>query len=235
MQEAKPEVYYLKDKDGKLEPVLGYTLEEFERLLSAGSGRGGGQTRPSFRIDRVSARGSVKNERPSLAVQFTVYLDDKDWVRVPLRLSSTVVHGPVKYSGPGEYFLEFDDASDEYVAWFRGASDKPHQLTLDVLVPVTTLAGETRLKLGTPRAFNSELLLKVPGPKSVGQVSTGAVLESTNTVGDSTEFKVLGLTSDFSLACARPKAAPPKFPPCSKPMADCWPASMAAASTPKLN
>ncbi len=129
-------------------PVLGYTLEEFERLLSAGGdARPAASHAPSYRLDRVAARGSVKSERADLSIQFTVFVDDKDWVRVPLRLSSTVVHGPVKYAGPGEYFLEFDDASDEYVAWFRGASDKPHQLTLDVLVPVTTLAGETRLKL----------------------------------------------------------------------------------------
>jgi hypothetical protein len=212
VQEAKPSVYYLRDKDGKLEPLLNYTLEEFERLLSAGGTRGAGQSRPSYRLNRVAARGTVKSERADLSIQFTVFIDDKDWVRVPLRLSSSVVHGPVKYAGPGEYFLEFDDESDEYVAWFRGASDKPHQLSLDVLVPVTTLAGETRLKLATPRAFNSELVLKVPGPKAVGQVSTGAVLESTNTVGDSTEFKVLGLTSDFSLAWRKAESHAAEIP-----------------------
>ncbi|HEX4148249.1 MAG TPA: hypothetical protein VHY20_04640, partial [Pirellulales bacterium] len=50
VQEVKPDVFYLKDKDGELQPVLGFTLEDFERMLSVGATKGAGQTKPSYRI-----------------------------------------------------------------------------------------------------------------------------------------------------------------------------------------
>lgn len=200
VQELKPDVLYLRDENGKLEPVLGFSLEDFERLLATGSTRGGAQPRPSYRLERVAVEGSAKGERAELSIRFTVFVDDKDWVRVPLRLGSTVLRGDVKYTGPGEQFLDFDDATDEYVAWIRGASDKPHVLALDLIAPLTSIAGETRLRLNVPRAWNSELSFDVPAAKAVAQVSSGAVLDATTSANGRTKFKVLGLGSDFSLS-----------------------------------
>ena len=88
--------------------------------------RGTGQPRPSSRLDKLTASGKVVGERAELSLHFTIYVDDKDWVRVPLRLTGCVMCGEAKYEGPGDHMVEFDDASDEYVVWLRGASDKPH-------------------------------------------------------------------------------------------------------------
>jgi hypothetical protein len=212
VQEVKPDVFYLKDKEGQLQPVLGFTLEDFERMLAVGAAKGVGQARPSYRIDRVTAKGKSQGDRAELSVSFQIFVDDKDWVRIPLRLGGCVVRGEARYEGPGEHLFQYDDRGSEYVVWLRGAGEKPHQLTLDVLAPLTTLAGETRLKLSVPRAFNSELLLSVPGDHAVGQVSAGAVLDAATSKGAETQFKVLGLTSDFSLSWRQGEGPVPEVP-----------------------
>jgi hypothetical protein len=200
IHEVKPDVFYLKDKEGHLQPVLGFTLEDFERLLTQGAARGPGQTRPGYRLEKIVASGEANKDFAQLTLAITVFVDDKDWVRVPMRLGAAVVRGEATYEGPGEYFLEFDDATEEYIAWFHGQSDKPHVVTLDVLAPLTQVAGETRLKLSAPRAWTSELDLKVPVAKAVGQVSPGAVIEETKSEENATRFKILGLSSDFMVS-----------------------------------
>ncbi len=200
VQEAKPDLFYLKDKDGKLEPVLGFTLEDFERLMSLGAARDAVATKPPYRLDRISASGKAVNDRVELTVDVSIWVEVDDWVRVPLRMNEAVLRGDVRYDGGGTHQLEYDDDDEQYVVWLRGKSDKPHQLSIDVLLPLTTIAGETRLKLNMPRAVSSELNLFVPVAGAVAQTTPPAVVAETKSEGDGTRFRVLGLSGDFSLA-----------------------------------
>lgn len=200
VKEVKPDVFYLKDKDGKLQPVLGFTLEDFEQLLLLRAERRQAQQRPAYRLDKFVVTGTAEKEHADLSIQVSVLVTEKSWVRVPLRLGTAVFRKEAKYTGPGEYFIEFDGATQEYVAWFRGESEKPHQLTLQVLAPIGKLAGKTQLKLSVPRAWTSELSLKVKSNRAIGQVSPGAILDSTKHAAGATEFKVLGLAGDFVLS-----------------------------------
>jgi hypothetical protein len=200
VEEAKPDLYYLKDKDGKLEPVLGFTLEDFERLLTQGARRELTPSRPAYRIDRVDVRGRATGQRAELTVEYSVVIDDDAWVRVPLRLTEAVVHGKPSYNGPGKFFLEFDATHNEYVGWVQGKSADPHRITLPVLVPLTTVTGDTRMKLSVPRAWTSDLDFLVPIKAAVAQVSPPALLDSTTAESDGTRFHVLGMSSDFTLS-----------------------------------
>jgi hypothetical protein len=200
VQEAKPDIYYLKDKDGNLQPVLSFTLEEFERMLAKEAARNLTQPKPTHRIDKIMATGAVAGDHAELSIQFTIFVDEKDWVRVPLRLGDAILRGEATYDGPGDHFLEYDDSTSEYVAWLRGSGDQPHVLKLQLLAPLSTVGNETRLKLSTPRAWTSELLFKAPLTKAIGQVSPGAIIDSTTSKENETEFKVLGLTSDLTLS-----------------------------------
>jgi hypothetical protein len=200
VQEAKPDLFYLKDKDGKLEPVLGFTLEDFERLMSLGAARDAVATKPPYRLDRISASGKAMNDRVELTVDVSIWVDVDDWVRVPLRMNEAVLRGDVRYDGGGTHQLEYDDDDEQYVVWLRGKSDKPHQLSIDVLLPLTTIAGETRFKLSVPRAVSSELNLFVPVSVAVAQTTPPAVVAETKSEEGGTRFRVLGLSGDFSLA-----------------------------------
>ena len=72
-----------------------------------------------------------------------------------------------QYQGTGEHFLNFEGDGEGYVAWVRGAAGQQHQITLKMLVPLTVMGQETRLRLLAPRATASELKLKVPYAKAV--------------------------------------------------------------------
>lgn len=206
VQESKLDVFYLKDKDGKLQPVLGFTLEDFERMMATGVAREQATARTAYRIDKVNIHGKAVGDRAELSIAFTIFVEDNQWVRVPLRLNEAVLHGKTEYEGPGEHFVEYDAKAQEYVVWLKGdtelkgGSEKPHQLTLEALAPLTNVAGETRLKLTLPRALASELDFVAPVAGAVAQVSPGSLIDSTAAQGKSTRFRVLGLASDFTLA-----------------------------------
>ncbi|HWB00510.1 MAG TPA: hypothetical protein VG713_18585, partial [Pirellulales bacterium] len=200
VQEAKPDLFYLKDKDGKLEPVLGFTLDDFERLLTQGNRRDLTPIRPSYRIDKLVVRGDATSDRASLTSEFSITVDDDHWVRVPLRLTEAVVQGKPTYRGPGKFFLEYDAARSEYVAWLNGKSDEPHQLSVPILVPLTSATTETRLKLSLPRALSSELALFVPTKHALAQIPPGSILESAKPESKGTRLRVLGLTAEFSMS-----------------------------------
>ncbi|MEX0712445.1 MAG: hypothetical protein WD278_08855 [Pirellulales bacterium] len=197
--ESGLDVYYVKDRDGNLVPMVGFPLEDLEKLLEAQQA-GAGRQKPAFRLERLVATGTAGGGHAGLSIQLTVKVSEANWVRVPLRLGGVVLHRPAEYEGKGEFFIEFDESGHEYAAWFRGSAEESHQLTLHVLVPLEESAGQQRLRLNAPRAVDSQLTLTVPLPRAVGQVSPGAVIGSTTPGHDSTEFKVLGLMSDFAIS-----------------------------------
>lgn len=198
IREAMP-VYYLRDEaTGRLQPMPGWTLQDFERLMNGGATRPG-QARPSYRMEKIAATGQAEGEFVRLAIEFTVFVDEPHWIRVPLRLAGAVIRGPAEYRGPGKHLLEFDAAAQEYVAWLNGAGDEPHRLKFEVLAPLEDISGRKRLRLSTPRSWASELVFVVPTPHAQAQASSGAILEAVEDLGDSTRLRVTGLSGDLSV------------------------------------
>jgi hypothetical protein len=199
VSETKPELLYIKDKNGNLTPVLGFTLDDFDRLIAQDAARQQGPTKPTYKLDKLVATGLAKNGLADLKIRFTIQVDDPGWVRVPLRMSGAVLRDKVTYTGPGEYRLDFDEQAEEYIAWLKGKSDKPHVIEVQAVSPLTTVAGESRLRLSMPRAWSSELTFTAPQANAVGQVSSGATIDTAKQVNNTTEFHVLGVGNDFSL------------------------------------
>ncbi|HVW38520.1 MAG TPA: hypothetical protein VHB99_14495, partial [Pirellulales bacterium] len=203
VKRVEPEILFVKDAKGVTIPLLNITLEDIEKALDKGSGAIGA-VRPSFRLDRMVVSGETSGKYASLTFlfQITIFANDKKWVRVPLRLAGAALE-KAEHQGEGDQFLVFDEADGEYVSWFRSESEKPHTLTLRALVPLEQAAGQTRLKLNAPRAVHSELTLKTSAAQAVGEVS-GAVLAETRRQDGKTEFKAIGLTSEFTLGWRDP-------------------------------
>lgn len=168
LQESGPPLYYLKDKEGNLQPVPGFRFEDFEQMFREKLNRG---AMPRYRLQALKIEGTVKAALAEAKVTFRILVRDEDWVRVPLRLDQAILRGPAQYKGPGQHLLHFENEGGGYVAWIRGAAGQEHQLTLDLLVPLSTIGDETTLKLHAPRATESELKLTVPTAGAVGEVS----------------------------------------------------------------
>ena len=172
--EVKPEVYYTRDKDGRLVPVLGFSFEDLSRVYRLKEQLDRPEAAPRYSLQQMTLTGTARGDRVELAVVFKILLNGTDWVRVPLRMNKCVLSGPAEYKGTGEEFLQSDPAGDGYVCWIRGAAHSEQQLTLNVLAPLSTSAEESRLELNLPRAAVSKLTVHVSAAGAMATASQGA-------------------------------------------------------------
>ncbi len=201
VEEARPSVYYLPDKQGVLQPVLDFKYQDFVELYRLKNQLGRRDEPPRYTIQRMTASGTAGETNIELNVQIQILVRDDAWVRIPLRFDQGLLRGDVKFKGPGEQFVNYEADGDGYVCWIRGKSDTQHEITLVMLVPLTAVGDETRLKLYTPRATASELKLTTPMAGANGTVSEGAtLLPSAAADSGATVFSVVGLGGDFQLA-----------------------------------
>ena len=204
IEEAKPPLYYLKDEQGNLVAVPGFTLKDFEQLYKLQQGQGPQEQRPSYSLQKIAITGTCTKEQADLNVHINIQVREENWVRVPLRLDRGLLREAAQYRGGGEHFLHFEPEGDGYVSWLRGQPNQQHEVILKMLVPLQLGRDETRLRLAVPRATSSELKLKVPLANAVGRVSERATLQQTANAGNgSTEFTVLNPGGDFELAWRR--------------------------------
>jgi len=204
VEEVRPEIY-LKDKQGNLIAVPGFSFEDFDEFYKLKYKLRRPDQRPQYSLQRLSISGTAGPTYGELTVQFVVVLRESDWVRVPLRLDQALLLEPAQYKGPGQHFLHFEPGGEGYVVWLRSPAEQQHELSLKVLVPLTQLGEETRLRLCAARATASELRLKVPVPGAVAKVSEGAnLLPSPAASKGPQELTVVGLSGDFELAWHKP-------------------------------
>ncbi len=201
VEEARPSVYYLPDKQGVLQPVLDFKYQDFVELYRLKNQLGRRDEPPRYTIQRMTAVGTASETNVELSVQLQFLVRDDAWVRIPLRFDQGLLRGDVKYKGAGEQFINYEAEGDGYICWIRGKADTQHEITLTMLVPLTVVGDETRLKLFTPRATASELKLTAPMPGAMGTVSEGAtLLPSAAADSGATVFSVVGLGGDFQLS-----------------------------------
>ncbi|MGO9115397.1 MAG: hypothetical protein ACLP9L_39810 [Thermoguttaceae bacterium] len=209
IEETRPSLYYLKDKQGNLQAVPNFTLEDFEKLYKLEHQLVQGDQRPRYSLQEMLATGTVNTAgQAELSIQFRILVREDQWTRIPLRLDQAVLRETAQYQGSGEHFLSFEGEGDGFVAWVRGAAGQQHQITLKMLVPLTMVGQETRLRLLAPRATTSQLKLKVPYAKAMARVSEGATLQTPGGDNKETELTVVGLNGDFELSWHSADAAP---------------------------
>ena len=200
VEEIRPSLYYLPDKQGNLQAVLDFNYEEFIELYKLKERLAQRDAPPRYTIERMSITGSAGNENAELTIQFQIMVRGADWTRVPLRLDQAILSQPAQYQGSGEHFVQFASNGDGYVSWIRAEKEGPQQISLKMLVPLSQAGEEKKLKIFTPRATASEMKLKIPQPGAVGTVSEGAALLPASAEQDGTLFTATGLGGEFQLA-----------------------------------
>ena len=89
--EAGPPTFLLEDQHHQLQPVLGFSYEDFMRLfqqLRADTIQPG---QPRYTIDRLDIAGREASKHAELELQVTITVTVPDWVRLPLRLSRAIL------------------------------------------------------------------------------------------------------------------------------------------------
>jgi hypothetical protein len=211
--EVKPELLHLKDKDGNLQAVPGFTFEDFIEYYNLKHRLDQQEQKPHYNLERIDITGTAVGERAELTITLTISLRDPQWVRVPLRLGGAALREPARYEGQGNHLVHFEDDREGYVCWLRGDPGQTHQLTLHVLAPLSHVGGETRLRLSVPRATVAQLKLTVPIENAAARVTDGGELqEPGHGTKGKTDLKVLGVGGEFTLAWRAPAAAMPAVP-----------------------
>ena len=120
VQEVKPDVFYLKDKEGELQPVLGFTLEDFERMLSGGAAKGRG-TAPAQLSNRPHRSQGKSPSRPGGAGgQLQHFCRRQGLGARPFAAGRLRGARRGQVRGPGEHLFQYDDHGNEYVVWLAG-------------------------------------------------------------------------------------------------------------------
>lgn len=199
--EQFPQVYHLKDRDGKLRAVPNFPYEEFMELWKLQRQLAGQNERPRFSIQRLAISGVASGDSAELVAKASIRVHKSGWVGVPLRLNDVAPREPPVYAGPGDHELDFDPARNGYVVWIRGQADQTHEVTLRFVVKVEPVGAQARLRLSLPAAAVSQFQLQVPLPRAVAKVSEGTTLDAVRPLaGERTEIRAIGLAGDFELS-----------------------------------
>ncbi|HEV3416194.1 MAG TPA: hypothetical protein VG056_05255, partial [Pirellulales bacterium] len=204
VNEVKPEVFYIRDKDNRLVPVPGFTYDDFIKYYRLKEQLDRPEVKPRYNLEQMTIAGAATGDRAELAVSLKILLLDSDWVRIPLRINQCALREPAGYKGSGDEFLQYEPNGDGYVCWLRGSPRSEHELTLKFLAPLVSTTGESRLELALPRAAASKFTLRVPTANVAASVSPGDPLPEIVADGTGSQLSVLGVGGDFWLAWRAP-------------------------------
>lgn len=170
-------VYYVRDAaSGKLVPLLGFGLQDFDRMLARDDQLQPPPARPAVLVDKLDLQGKVDGTRIEWTATVEASTSGTGWRRIPLRLKEAVfLEG--KSVDAGREVL-FEATEDGYAAWVRGDAGERHRLSLKLLSRFDQADAENRLRLGLPRAPASRLTLTVPGGPIAARAARPAILEA---------------------------------------------------------
>lgn len=200
VQEAKPEVYYVRDKEGQLVPVPDFTYEQFKRLYDLEQKLAQNSAPPSYVLQSLQVTGAAVDDVADLEVRVRWVIRSTAWVRIPLRLVGGVLKDVPTYDGPGEQFVEAERGGG-FAVWVHEVDPTPHTLTLKLRAPLKRQGDEQQIQLPCPTATLSELALTVPLPRVAASLGGGGSLLSNESPRPGvTQLKAAGLGDSFQLA-----------------------------------
>ena len=138
VRKAPTEIVLLRDKNGNLVKVAtNLSLEEYLRIYNQQNDVEDDNTPPAFAVDQAIYTGQATTSHLAFTAEFRVQLKQsaqEQWVKVPLRLSQSVMRAAPKYSGTGEFFVTWD-AQLGHIIWLRGKVNSSHVITLNLTRP----------------------------------------------------------------------------------------------------
>ena len=197
----EPPIFYARDKQGRLVPLLGFSYEELLEFLRQKKSDGAAAKPRGYSLEQLEISGDVEQDHANLVATYKIRLDDAGAVDVPLVGGGAVLRQPADYKGDGQQSVGFNAQSGWYTVNLRGAARSEHQITLKLLAPIKLSAGQSRLELNLPTAAASQLTLRIPGgPVEVTDHSSMATTEAKPRATGGTEVSAWGLGPAVALA-----------------------------------
>ncbi len=203
-----PDTYILLDADGRPQPVLGMSYEEFmaawKQLQHVETYNGN----PHFIIEELGIVGEVRDDHAALDIKVTVRALVTGTIRVPLGLAGVVLHEQPRMKIVGDITahpvkqdssIDYDPPAGGFVATLESQRNDRHLLTFQVLVPLVRDGTQTSIRFNCPRALVSRLELAVPTPIVEASSTEGTLLTKTALAEGQTQLRVEGVAGEFRL------------------------------------
>ena len=201
VEEVKPEQIYLRDADGSLKLMLGWTMAQFEELVRLRDALEQRSRPPAYALEGVNIIGKAFDHYAELLIECKVRILTDTPVRVPLGLEQMILR-EIPRRADGSPLLIFRSQNDGgYVVYLQGKKDSLEDITLRAWVPVIQNGNDRRLVLSVPETPVSQLELELPAENPNVTLSPGATLVGTETTAArTTRLKIAGLGPGFELA-----------------------------------
>jgi len=209
VEEVRPAIYYLPDKQGRLQAVLDFQYEDFVELYRQMHRLETRPEPPPYSLQQLFITGTVQENYATLEVRLQAATNRNDWVRIPLRLDQGLLLEAALGKESRRFIIAHEGNGVGYVCWIHGENAGLHEINLKLLLPLDTAAEENRLRIFLPRAAESRMELAVPTADAMVAVSGGALLSTSPSAAKGTIFTVVGLESDFQLGWHGPDAEVP--------------------------
>lgn len=158
----EPPIYYVRDKQGRLVPLLGFSYEEILSLISQKKSGTVVAPSPDYSLQQLVITGEANDTRAELTAEYKINLTSSDWVSVPLLGLGAALQEPPTFRGKAEHELQSDNRTGAYGVRLRGVRGTEEQVTLKFVVPIKTSAAQHSLEFDLPNAAASRLSIRVP-------------------------------------------------------------------------
>ena len=199
----EPPIYYVRDKDGLLAPVLGISLDELRELLRQKKSAAAGESSPKYSLQQIVVSGDVRGDHVELTAEYKIQTLDADWVSIPLVSAGAVLSEPAEYHGDGKQMVQYNSDTGSYTLRLQGGVNSEHQLKLKFMVPIKSMAAQHRLEFTLPNSAASHLAIRLPqSPIELMEFSGCAMAQSKNSSGGTTggaEIEVWGAGGPLTL------------------------------------
>lgn len=162
VQEVKPEQIYLRDADGTLKLMLGWTMAEFDELVRLREKWEQRNQPPAFVLQEIHVTGKAADDYAELTVHAKVQLQTDRACRVPLRLEQLILQELPQTTDGKPLIVTYGRQDGGYVIFLQGTNGATQEIVFKGWVPIARVGTESKLLLSVPEVSVSDLQLDVP-------------------------------------------------------------------------
>ncbi|MGQ9503629.1 MAG: hypothetical protein ACUVQG_00970 [Thermogutta sp.] len=200
VQEVKPEQIYIRDVDGSLKLMLGWTMSQFEELVRLRDGLEQRNQAPPYLIEEIHVQGKVADEYAELAIRVRIRLRTDQPCRIPLRLEQLILRELPQRSSGQPLLFSFNREDGGYLLYLQGSADTVEEISFRGWIAVSRAGNEARLVLSVPDSPLSDLELDFPAGDLEPSVTPGATILGMEPTEGGQRLRVTGLGPGFVLS-----------------------------------
>lgn len=201
VEQTELDTYYLEGKDGELIPFFNIPYDEFEEIFKVFKGiKRRESPPPSHGIQEMDVSGRVIEDSALLEFRFEIKSNANGWIRVPLRLSRSVLRSAPTCDQDVPFFVTFEKQQGGYICWIKSETDQSYDVHLSTAQTINRFGENSSIELSLPKTTFSKIQLDVPVDDASVQVNKDETLLETEVMADGhTRIRGLWVTGEIKL------------------------------------